>query len=125
MAAGGVGLASGIDASAGNAPPRSVASDSSALPYSSLAAVAQLIETKQVSPLEVTQCLLDRIAAVDGRLHSYATVTADRALASARSAEGEILAGRYRGPLHCANQTTLAGRAGGYRLAAHTFTGRL
>lgn len=68
--------------------------------YDSLSDVAKLIESKKVSPIEVTQQLLDRIAALDVELHSYVTVMADQALASARNAEAEIQAGRYRGPLH-------------------------
>jgi len=68
--------------------------------YMSLQAIGRLIETRQVSPVRVTQQLLDRIADIDPSLHSYATLTADRALAAARRAEQEIADGRYRGPLH-------------------------
>ena len=70
------------------------------LHYATLADVAKLIESRQVSPVEVTSLMLDRIASVDGALHSYVTVMADTAMDSARQAESEILAGRYRGPLH-------------------------
>jgi amidase len=77
-----------------------VTSDAAALHYATLADVAKLIESRQVSPVEVTSLLLDRIASVDGALHSYVTVMADTAMDSAREAEREILAGRYRGPLH-------------------------
>ena len=68
--------------------------------YLTLRDVARLIETQEISPVELTQLMLDRIAAVDGRLKSFATVMADEALASARAAEAEIHGGRYRGPLH-------------------------
>lgn len=68
--------------------------------YASLSRVARLLEAREVSPVEVTRELLDRIAALDGDLHSYVTVMEDQAMASARSAEAEIQAGRYRGPLH-------------------------
>jgi amidase len=70
------------------------------LHYTTLAHVAKLIESRQVSPVEVTSLLLERIASVDGALHSYVTVMADTAMNSARQAEREILAGSYRGPLH-------------------------
>jgi amidase len=70
------------------------------LHYQSLANVAKLIEAKELSPVELTRMLLDRVAAVDGELHSYVTVTEEQAMAAARSAEAEIQAGRYRGPLH-------------------------
>ncbi len=70
------------------------------LHYARLTDVAKLIETGEVSPVEITSQMLRRIATVNARLHGYVTVTADEAMASARSAEGEIRAGRYRGPLH-------------------------
>ncbi|MCE2485660.1 MAG: hypothetical protein J4F42_09130, partial [Desulfurellaceae bacterium] len=65
-----------------------------------LTEAAALIKSKAVSPVELTQAMLDRIEAIDGKLHSYITVTADFALEQARAAEQEILAGTYRGPLH-------------------------
>jgi amidase len=65
-----------------------------------LAGVATLVERREVSPVEITCAMLDRIERLDPRLHSYLTVTADQALAQARAAEDEILRGRYRGPLH-------------------------
>ena len=68
--------------------------------YQPLTAVARLIEAGELSPVELTGYMLDRIEAVDGRLKSYATVTADRAMDAARRAEREIRAGHYRGPLH-------------------------
>ncbi len=68
--------------------------------YLSLTAVAELIQSGRLSPVQATQQLLDRIGAVDPKLHSYATLMADSALASARRAEQEIAAGKYRGPLH-------------------------
>lgn len=71
-----------------------------ALHYLSLAEVARLIETKKISPVELTQLMLARIRSLDGRLHSYATVMADSAMAAARVAEREIQSGNFRGPLH-------------------------
>ena len=80
------------------APP--VAAGGRATHYMGLAEVARVIESKDVSPVELTQLMLDRIEAVDGRLKSYATVMADHAMAAARDAEDEIRRGQYRGPLH-------------------------
>src|SRR6266511_747310 len=62
--------------------------------------VAGLIEKKEVSPVELTQAMLDRISALDGKLYSYITVTSGLALQQARAAEQEIIKGNYRGPLH-------------------------
>ncbi|MBX9963873.1 MAG: amidase [Burkholderiales bacterium] len=70
------------------------------LHYLELTEVAHLIQTRKVSPVEVTEAMLDRIAAVDGRLHSYALVTAELAMEQARRAEEEISRRRYRGALH-------------------------
>lgn len=70
------------------------------LHYLELMKVAALIRTREISSQEVTRAQLDRIASVDGELHSYALVMADAALARAEGADAEIAAGRYRGPLH-------------------------
>jgi len=61
---------------------------------------AELIATRALSPVELVQAHLDRIAAVDAELHSYITVAADYALTRARVAEAEISKGRYKGALH-------------------------
>ena len=74
--------------------------DKGEIPFLSAAELAGLIESRQVSPVAAAEAYLERIAAVDGRLHSYITVTGELALAAARRAEAEIAAGQYRGPLH-------------------------
>jgi len=65
-----------------------------------VAEAAPLIRRRQFSPVEYVEALLARIAALDTQLHSFITVTADRARDEARRAEAEIAAGHYRGPLH-------------------------
>jgi len=50
--------------------------------------------------VEVTKAELDRIAALDPKLKSYATVMADSAMAKAKQAEVEIGRGEVKGPLH-------------------------
>jgi amidase len=70
------------------------------LHFLELTALAELIRTRELSPVEVTLRQLDRIATLDGSLASYALVTAESAMAEARMAETDITAGRYRGPLH-------------------------
>ena len=74
--------------------------DKGEIPFLSAAELAGLIESRQVSPVTAAEAYLERIAAVDGRLRSYITVTGELALAAARRAEAEIAAGQYRGPLH-------------------------
>jgi len=62
--------------------------------------VASQIQSRQLSPVEATQAVLQRIAALNGTLNAYITILADSALAEAAAAEREITAGAYRGPLH-------------------------
>ena len=61
---------------------------------------AQEIEQGQLSPVELTRSVLDRIETVDGKINAFITVEADQALDVARAAEIQIKAGYYLGPLH-------------------------
>jgi amidase len=70
------------------------------LHYRTITEMAALIESKAVSPVDVTTAILERIEALDGRLQAYATVMADSAMEQARAAEREIMNGTYRGLLH-------------------------
>lgn len=65
-----------------------------------LTEAAALVADKSVSPVELTQACLERIARLDSALNAFITVTRDTALEQARIAEREIASGRYRGPLH-------------------------
>lgn len=62
--------------------------------------LAPLIQSKQLSPVELTQSVLHRINEVDKIINSYITVAPEYALRQAQQAEAEIMKGRYRGPLH-------------------------
>jgi amidase len=68
--------------------------------YLELTEVAELLRTRQVTSVEVTQAVLDKIEAHDAVLQSYVTLTPDVALEAARQADAEIARGGYRGPLH-------------------------
>ena len=70
------------------------------LHFKTITEIAELIASKQLSPVDVTTAMLARIAQLDGQLMSYATVMTEHAMAAARKAEREINAGTYRGPLH-------------------------
>ena len=65
-----------------------------------VADLSNAIRNKEISPVEVAQAYLDRIDAVDSKVHGFITVTGEEALSAARKAEAEILKGNYRGPLH-------------------------
>ena len=65
-----------------------------------IAEAARLIEAKALSPVELTEAKLALVENLDGQLDSFVTLTADLALEKARTAEAEISAGTYRGPLH-------------------------
>lgn len=68
--------------------------------YMSLREVARRIRSRELSPVDLTRLMLDRIAKIDPRLKSYATVMSEQALADASAALQEIEASHYRGPLH-------------------------
>ncbi len=70
------------------------------LHFKTITEISEAIASKQMSPVEITTAMLERINALDGRLKSYATVMADSAMAAAQEAEREIESGTYRGPLH-------------------------
>ena len=68
--------------------------------FLTIAEAGALIARRELSPVELVQSRLTRIERLDGKLHSFIRVLGDEALAAARSAEAEIIAGRSRGPLH-------------------------
>jgi aspartyl-tRNA(Asn)/glutamyl-tRNA(Gln) amidotransferase subunit A len=70
------------------------------LAHLSLAEAAALVAARQVSPVELTRTMLDRIASLDGTLHAFLTVTGEIALEQARAAEAAIVRGGVRSPVH-------------------------
>lgn len=66
----------------------------------SLAEAGRRIAARDLSPVELTTAYLERIEGVDSRLNAYITVTAEQALAQARTLEAELARGQNRGPLH-------------------------
>src|SRR6185436_18656933 len=65
-----------------------------------LTELAVLIETRTVSPVELVDALIRRIERYDAQLHAFITPTSELARQQAKTAEAEIVAGTYRGPLH-------------------------
>jgi len=68
--------------------------------YSTIARLAESIRSKKISPVEVVDAALERIAECEGRLNSFANVDADTARLQALSAEAAVQRGDVLGPLH-------------------------
>jgi aspartyl-tRNA(Asn)/glutamyl-tRNA(Gln) amidotransferase subunit A len=62
--------------------------------------LAQQIRTRKLSPVELAQSYLDRSEKLGPRFNAYVTLTPERALRQAQTAETEIAGGHYRGLLH-------------------------
>lgn len=77
-----------------------MSSTNQALTYFPISEVAPLIEKKDLSPVELVRATLDRIDAINPEVFAYYTVFADDAMAQAKAAERDIVAGNYKGPLH-------------------------
>ncbi|MFH8342642.1 amidase [Streptomyces sp. AM6-12] len=65
-----------------------------------LAAAANEIRERRLSPVELVDSVLDRIGQVDPRVRAYVTVAAEQARSAARTTEREAVRGVFRGPLH-------------------------
>ena len=61
--------------------------------------IAELIAKRELSPVEVMQAHLDRIAAVNPEVNAIVTL-ADGAMESAEKAEAAVMSGARIGPLH-------------------------
>ena len=68
--------------------------------FGTMAGTARLIESGELSPVELTRAHLDRIEATEPALNSFITLLSEQALEVAAAAEREISGGTYRGPLH-------------------------
>ena len=70
------------------------------LHYATLTEVCQRMKSGELSSLQVTGHLLERIETLDGTLHSYARIMADQALAAAQQRDDDRRAGKPLGALH-------------------------
>jgi amidase len=68
--------------------------------YASAAEVARAIQTKQVSSVEVTQLILNRIHTLNPKLNAIVTLAAESALKRAQEADAATAKGVVWGPLH-------------------------
>ena len=74
--------------------------DTTEICYLSAGELSRLIQSKEISPVEVVEAHLERIGVLEPTLNSFITLLPEQARAAARQAEREIQAGQYRGPLH-------------------------
>lgn len=74
--------------------------DNEDLGYTPAVRLAEMIRTRAVSPVEVIQPLLERIAALEPRVNAFAYLAADQAMEAARRAETALMKGERIGPLH-------------------------
>jgi aspartyl-tRNA(Asn)/glutamyl-tRNA(Gln) amidotransferase subunit A len=75
-------------------------SDDLAFAYTSAAELAALIARRAVSPVEIVEGVLGRIAARQPSLNAFITVCGEAAQAAARAAEERVMRGDKLGPLH-------------------------
>lgn len=68
--------------------------------FYSVRQLAELVRTRRISSVALTDMYLARLKKYDPALHFVVNLTEDRARAKAQEADKEIAAGRYRGPLH-------------------------
>ena len=68
--------------------------------FYSVRQLAELVRTRRVSSTALTEMYLTRLKRYDPQLKFVITLTEERARAQAKSADSEIAAGKYRGPLH-------------------------
>ena len=95
-------IADGVNRRPGYSHSRrnSAKSTSAELATQSFSQLAGSIESGELSPVALTEHMLERVHKLNPALKAYNTVTAEQALQAAAAAEQEISEGKYRGPLH-------------------------
>mgnify|MGYP001388948514 CR=1 FL=1 len=68
--------------------------------FVSVRELGERVRTRQVSPVELVEYFLERLETHGPAYNAVVTITRERAMEQARRAEAEIVAGKYRGPLH-------------------------
>jgi Asp-tRNA(Asn)/Glu-tRNA(Gln) amidotransferase A subunit family amidase len=70
------------------------------LTYLSATSMAELVRQKKISPVELAQAHVDRIAQLNPKLNAFVQVDVDRVLQQARTSETALMRGELRGLLH-------------------------
>lgn len=66
----------------------------------SIQELSPLIRDKSISPVELTNAVLENVDSFDGQINAYIQVEKEKAIKAAQQAESEIMNGNYRGRLH-------------------------
>lgn len=66
----------------------------------SIKKASDMLRSRKASPVDLTRACLNRIEKYNSGLNAFITVTAEQALATARTMEAEQRSGKWRGPLH-------------------------
>ncbi len=83
-----------------SAAPAIAASKKPDLAFATVRELAELVRTRRISSIALTELYLERLKRYDPKLKFVVTLTEERALQQAKQADREIAAGKYRGPLH-------------------------
>ena len=70
------------------------------LVFLSIQEAARLLQSREISPVELVEAALARIGRLNPALNTFITVVPDLALRAARTAQREIARGKWKGPLH-------------------------
>jgi aspartyl-tRNA(Asn)/glutamyl-tRNA(Gln) amidotransferase subunit A len=66
----------------------------------SIGELSPLIRDKQISPVEITNAVLENAESYNGKINAYIRIEREKAIKAAEEAESEIMKGNYRGRLH-------------------------
>jgi len=75
-------------------------SDRDQMAFFTITQLAALIQSKQISSVELTRFFIDRVKKYNSTLLYAVSITEERAMKQAKKADAEIAAGKYRGLLH-------------------------
>jgi Asp-tRNA(Asn)/Glu-tRNA(Gln) amidotransferase A subunit family amidase len=84
----------------GTADPGALPASESEIAFSPVWKLSRWIERRELTSERLTQIYLNRLTRFDPKLRCVITATPDLAIRQAKTADQEIVAGRYRGPLH-------------------------
>ncbi|MEK4198611.1 amidase [Cytobacillus sp. FSL K6-0265] len=68
--------------------------------FKDIETVSKMLRNQEITPVELTKQLLERIQSVDSVLNAYITLMSEEALTQAAVLEKELKEGNIRGPLH-------------------------